>query len=373
MKMNKTKIIVPALALAMGAALAGSVSGTVAWFQYSTRAQAAYIGTTAHCSEMLEIQATAVGADPAANGWKGELKASDVATAIGSASGTKLSPITSGVLAKNSALNKVVTTPDDPSTTDVDETVYGDDPAFYANPIYQHFGYNEWEKATADNYAQFDLHFRVKDVNGEDTDKLLTKEVYLTNLSIVSLKEGASTDTVTTDDDNDLYKAIRVHLSSEDKNALLANNGAAAASAADIETVVGANLDLNNDGEFDTTAAYSDWETGTVTAYGGASTDKQVAYNVNKASTFANDSDPAIPSGNVGDIGSFGETSESEELVITVTIWIEGWQGLEEQATATGTDNAQDPQVWDPATYIAKKFGVGMRFAVPAHVAADDE
>lgn len=357
--MNKSKIIVSTLALAMGAALAGSVSGTVAWFQYSTRAQAAYIGTSAHCSEMLEVQATAVGGTPDSTKWKGELLANDVATAIGSTSGTQLSPITSGALAKNAAL------------ASGNPAVMKD---MYANPIYQHFAYNTWEKATVANYAQFELHFRVRDVNGENTAKLLEKDVYLTNVSIVSLNAAG---TAVAEDGNDLYKAIRVHISSSSKNALLANDGAAAASAADIETVVGAKLDLNNDGKLDTTTAYSDWQTGTETIYGDNESDKQVAYNVNKASTFADDLvDPTFAGSSavVGDIGSFGKTSASEDFKVTVTIWIEGWQELGTPLTVPSgvTDSANDAQVWDPATYIGKKFGVGMRFAVPTHVAADD-
>ena len=42
MKMNK--IIIPAAMLAVGVALVGSISSTLAWYQYSTKAQAAFIG-----------------------------------------------------------------------------------------------------------------------------------------------------------------------------------------------------------------------------------------------------------------------------------------------------------------------------------------
>ena len=379
--MNK-KIIVSTLALAMGAALAGSVSGTVAWFQYSTRAQAAYVGVTAHCSEMLEIQATAVGGTPTENGWKTELLASDVATAS-SGTGSLLAPITSGVVAKNAALPKVITTPDNPDT-DEDETVYGTDPAFYSNPIYQHFAYSEWEKATVANYVQFDLHLRVRDVNV--SAGYLAKEVYLQNLSIVSLNDDADAE----DANSDLYKAVRVHLSSSSKNALFANDGVTE-SAADIETLVSSKLDLNSDGKLDTTAAYSDWQTGTETLYGGAEGAKQVAYNVNEAGLFANDSDPTLPAANIGSLGSLGATTASVNVKITVTIWLEGWQQFGETkytaaeaaeyneahqndegfvAVAEGDVKNAANAIWDPATYIAKHFGVGMRFVVPAHTAA---
>ena len=44
MKKNLSKVIVPTLAIAIGAAIAGSISGTVAWYQYSTRVNVAYLG-----------------------------------------------------------------------------------------------------------------------------------------------------------------------------------------------------------------------------------------------------------------------------------------------------------------------------------------
>ena len=355
--MNK-KIIVSTLALAMGAALAGSVSGTVAWFQYSTRAQAAYIGTTAHCSEALEIQATAVGADADPDAWKTELLAADVATASAS-TGTNLTPITSGDMDKDDAL-PTEDIPDDPATTDVDES--DTITRMYANPIYQHFAYSEWQKADSSNYVQFDLHLRVKDINGASTATFLAKDVFLSNLSIVSLS-GNDTDGYTTSS-LDLYKSVRVHLASADQNALFANDGAESSAAADINTIVSSKLDLNQDGNIDTTAAYSDWETGTEKFYGGTdATIKQVAYNVNEAGLFADDSDPTLPVANQGTLGKFGSTASDADLVITVTIWFEGWQKL-----ADGVGDSTNDVLWEPSAYIGQHFGVGMRFVVPAHV-----
>ena len=55
MKLSNKKIIVSTLALAMGAALAGSVSGSVAWYQYSTRASAVVNGVSAGTTGDLAI------------------------------------------------------------------------------------------------------------------------------------------------------------------------------------------------------------------------------------------------------------------------------------------------------------------------------
>lgn len=355
--MNK-KVIVSTLALAMGAALAGSVSGTVAWFQYSTRAQAAFIGTTAHCSEALEIQATEVGGAPTDANWKTELESSDIATACGE-TGTNLSPITTGALAKDAALP----TSGDPATL-----------TMYANPIYQHFALNEWEKATSINYAQFDLHFRVKDVDGADTVTYLAKNLYLTDLSIVSLKDkdpsGYEEDT-----ESDLYKAIRVHLACGTSYKLFANDGS---TNAEVTTSVSEKLDLNNDGKLDTSVGYSEWETVEETAYG--TTGNQVAYNVGGTNVFAVDTDPANITANQGLLGE--TTTSGDMLKVTVTMWIEGWQKFEkpeagnydEDPNADGdASDKQDSAVWSASDYIGKKFGVGLRFAVPAHAASDHE
>lgn len=55
MKLSNKKIIVSTLALAMGAALAGSISGSVAWYQYSTRAAAQVNGVSAGVTGDLAV------------------------------------------------------------------------------------------------------------------------------------------------------------------------------------------------------------------------------------------------------------------------------------------------------------------------------
>lgn len=59
---NKKKIIVSTLALAMGAALAGSISGSVAWYQYSTRAAVQFTGTSAGTEGRLQVKVGSTGA-----------------------------------------------------------------------------------------------------------------------------------------------------------------------------------------------------------------------------------------------------------------------------------------------------------------------
>ena len=53
---NKKKIVVSALAIAMGAALAGSISGSVAWYQYSTKAAVQFTGTSIGTEGRLQVK-----------------------------------------------------------------------------------------------------------------------------------------------------------------------------------------------------------------------------------------------------------------------------------------------------------------------------
>lgn len=264
------KILVSALALAMGAGLAGSISGTMAWYQYATRAQVSYIGTTAHCSELLQISV-----DGGTN-WKNEFKTSDLSGNT-TASGTHFVPVTSGPVA-------------------MDENVG----TFYSNPIYQISGpnYNTWQQAEDTNYLQFTIKFRVADVNENGVNDLLDKEIFLLDLTLLD------------EDDGDLADALRVHFhTSDDENFLIAKDTDS--------TDTNGQLDLNGDTQADKTAAY-EWESGSVITYGNGS---QTSYT--PADLIADDDNGDL-SGGV----PLGETAGGDDFSITVTIWLEGWQEL---------------------------------------------
>ena len=325
----------------MGAALAGSISGTVAWFQYSTRVQAAFIGTSAHCSEALEIKSMG----PTASDWATELDSSKVKNLDGY--GTKLAPISSGALTADAALT----------------------PAnFYKNPVYQVADSSKWGAASNVNFVQLKFQFHLKDIDGGNSASYLGgHKLYLTDLSIVSLKDGDPSGQVV-DANNDLYKAIRVHVASGDYHKTFA---AGSGSANTMDTDVHGNLDLNNDGSLDRVASY-EWESqGALIDYGASGI--QTVYDVKKAGVLANDSDPTnISAGVAGEIGTIA--SGLNGLEVTVTMWIEGWTKLDVAPTANAgntSETADASAVWDPATYIGKNFGVGFRFATSLH--ADNE
>ena len=108
MKKNLSKVIVPTLAICLGAALAGSISGTVAWYQYSTRVNAAYIGTSVGLSENLQISLRDAASGKSYYGWKGSLTHNDMELYLSDkALGQKVQPITSGAMTEDAALNKI--------------------------------------------------------------------------------------------------------------------------------------------------------------------------------------------------------------------------------------------------------------------------
>ena len=75
MKLNKNKIIVSALALAIGGSLAGSVGSTIAWYQYSTRANVSFLGQASGISGNLQMRFAGEGA----NAWRTRITKEEMA------------------------------------------------------------------------------------------------------------------------------------------------------------------------------------------------------------------------------------------------------------------------------------------------------
>lgn len=312
MKMNKRKIIVAALAVGLGAALAGSVSGTLAWYQYSTRSTAAYSGASAHCSEALQISSD------------GTNFSSDLALVnLG-----KLKPVTTGAIAKDAALSTI-----------------------YTHPVYQYSAYSSWESLALDNLAgyaaTFSLYFRVLDVNGQDTATYLAKNLYLADLTL----RAASGST-------DITDALRVHFSTASANALVAKKATSTATTG--------KLDLNNDGAADKSVGYAQLgDELTELTYGEG---EQTTYAVEEGKgtgkvltddTVANFADTAS---NLG--VNFGTTpTDGSGLKVDVTVFIEGWHRFEEDADGLA-------KLWNNNT-IGQTFQIGTRWAVPLHTAAE--
>ena len=189
---NKKKIIVSTLAVAMGAALVGSISGSVAWYQYSTRTFASMVGTSAGTTRNLQISKTGT------SGW------------------TQYIDDISGNLKPVSALV---------SSNEVS--------AFKAHPVYQ---YANLPDADGTEYLQFDLYFQCLDQTTDNTTAhSVAKEVYLTSLSITP-KTG----------DNDITPAVRMAIKGTSNKFIVATSEGT--------TATKGNLDLNSNTKDDTDA-----------------------------------------------------------------------------------------------------------------------
>lgn len=343
--MKKSRqLIISSIVAITGVSLAGSVTGTVAWFQYATNATVAYTGTTAHCSELLSISV-----DGGTN-WRSDIKSSELPQDI------KFAPITTGAQAKDEAL----------ATTIIGSGASSKEiTRFYSAPAYRQGLYENWLIAGENNYSQFTVLVKLADVDenfGTDDQTYLEKDVYLTDL------------TITNADEYDIDHGIRVHYDAESPDGshkyFLFSKGSET-------TNVGGCLDLNVDGVLDS----ENYEWSDVCVYGGSDGDPvidedgvltnplvQTSYLADDTSVIANDANGVITGGT-----SFGKTgtAEGEYLKITVTIWLEGWSKLD-----IGVDSSYhegESAIWDSATYANKSFNVGMTFGVSLHSDADHE
>ena len=389
--LSKNKIIVSALALAIGASLAGSVSGTIAWYQYSTRANVSFIGQSGGFSGNLQMRFVDEADDD--NAWRTRItwqEMNDNLLANGYALQGKVVPMTFGRLAKDSALpNKAYTQPI-PGVADM----------------------TKWGEAKKENYAQFKLQLRYNERDGQLDNNVDAKNVaeyvYLTKLLI---QEDANNGTK-----GDLSDAIRVHISTTDgsqtKNKLISNPGREMATKGTLD-IDGDGLpdkgylndefgldyvrdsngsiiydDSNNptriglediiygdDGDDSTDEVQTSYKANATDAnsgthytqeeidaaqlgddaYGKTTSDWKI-YPVDPALVYSennklyDESDKGSTPQSAKAIGTTLE-SESNYLTVTVTIWVEGWQPLEGSA------------IWD-AKYIKSSFNVGIQFAV---------
>ena len=412
--LSKNKIIVSALALCIGASLAGSVSGTIAWYQYSTRANVSFIGQSGGISGNLQMRFAGD------TNWTTRITYDQLNEKLAAGGyATKVAPITFGAMGRNAEL---------PADS-------------YVQPIPGVANMASWIKAAKKNYAQFTLELRYNErdgvVEGEGNAakdaKNIEKDVYLSNL--VLKKDG----NVSNSEKGDLSNALRVHISSSYKN-MTGRDGQGVAVYADPAvtnnelisknggvTLTEGELDVDGDGVSDkgyqddefgfgykydsngsaildnssnhvhneyqtiiygsgSQVSYAANATGTAGAHWtqdeiDAATEGQPAYGKTTADwktepvypalagldannrltdlTFDDDNDGG--DANTGTapvsrrIGRLME-SETEFLTVTVTLWVEGWQQLD------GANGGQSA-VWD-TKYIDSSFNIGIQFAV---------
>ena len=219
MKLNKNKIIVSALALGIAGSLVGSVGSTIAWYQYSTRANVSYIGQASGFSSNLQMRF----ADEGDDAWRTRITWQEMDAQLARTHyGENLIPMTFGALDKEDNL---------PASG-------------YVQPAPGVGDMTKWGAATNKNYAQFKLELRNIDRNG-DVAQNSVEDVYISKLVI---QQDASN---TANNKYDLSDAVRVHISSSYKegnttntaNKLISNKG---------ETIATHGLlDIDGDGHAD--------------------------------------------------------------------------------------------------------------------------
>ena len=348
MKLNKNKIIVSALALAIGGSLAGSVGSTIAWYQYSTRANVSYVGEASGVSSNLQMRFVSEAADSTA--WRTRITWQEMNAELGQ--GMHIVPMTFGALGKDAAL------PEDANHN----------PLGYVQPAPGVGNMANWDKATDRNYAQFKLQLRNINREGEQAVND-AQDVFLSQLVLQK-------DVKNPQGKEDISAALRVHIAADDgssvKNKLISKNGG------NVNT--SGKLDIDGDGEDDQAYpegdefgfGYVDETNRNVLKdvyYGDENANEtadeiQTAYAASWLSTATNpalvysDNNKLYDDENKADepaaAKAIGKTvaGDSSYLTVTVTIWVEGWQTFNDKA------------IWDATKYIDSKFNVGIQFAV---------
>ena len=399
MKTRFTKIVVPTLAIAIGAAIVGSISGTVAWYQYSTRASTAYLGTSVGASGNLQLRIKGQ------QKWVSDLSWGDVETwLLNNNKGQAVEPITAGGVDKDAALPE----------------------HFYRNPVVGKAAYEDWLSASEQNYVTLPLEFRfverdgnTKVVNNKVVDEeCVAQDVYLSDLLIQPDWENTSG----TNNRKDLSNAIRVHIHSfeEDDNGDPINEINRLISKEGGTSVTHGQLDINGDGDPD--EAWNGNSSGAEYGFGennqrapivyGVDGSVQTSYSAKKdivdvvadevvyydADNVAQaepenilpsvvdynasnleltnltykDGNNARESKKIGSTIAFDPTDPTAEkyLQVELTIWVEGWQKFQEidEEGNPKVDAQNKPvmsSIWDGG-YVGSKFDVGFSFACQA-------
>ena len=386
MKINKTKFVVTALITCSTAALAGSISSTIAWYQYSTRATAIYLGASAGTKGNLKLRIK--GTDT----WITDLTYKDVENYLASENkGQLVLPITSGPMNADDAI----------------KTNNNGEKVFYQNPDggvpVERVDYNNqsWKAANDSMYVSIPLELCFES-EAENGPSYLEKDVYLSELLIQGDWRNNQ------NNKKDLSSAVRVHISSYQSNdqsqdhrdtainRLISKNGGTVLTEGyldldgdnDLDEYItgpsGANYHFGNEDEIDRYyIAYGegqqnsycnkiDIQSGSYETLQGDTVNENVYpmivesiadTNILKEESFeyVKEGEENPTSKCIGKTVAFNDMANEAYLNVVMTIWIEGWEPL--PSPTNSNPNAKSP-IWNPSDYIGSMFDVGITFAV---------
>ena len=323
MKNNK-KVIIPLLATVVGLSIVGGVGGAVAWYQYNTRVNASFVGSSVANSGVLQISTNGTS-------WHRDVYYKDNPNFV-----QDFAPVTFGS--------------DGDNHVEASEALPNNGAFAYAYPEAGHGSYSEWTKVNpAENatgeYIQYKIYLRALDLNnrpdvteGDSQTKLGAHDVFLSEIILDGKKNMDTNEHPTYNEE--IGKALRIHLDVKGgKKFLISQSGST--------VQLGDNLDLDGVDGLDRESKWA-WEypeqEPPLINYGvmGATED---SYSINDIKATKNSAGDFEFADNADkEARRICTTSAAEATEITVTAWLEGWEKLEEkvpyEAAATQPDQA---------------------------------
>ncbi len=317
---TKKKVLIASLSTALGLGIVGSIAGTVAWYQYATKAMTSIVGFNASDSGMLRISTDHTN-------WKRDITNSEIRTQSGFQG--NFSPVTFGSLEKDDAL-----------PTYMDGTV--EKLAAYLPPKYGVPAMTDWGKATVNKqFLQYDFYLKAEKYDETANDYVgVDLPVYISHMEILDATTGKS-----------VSDGVRVHVQVHDADPANEKNFIIAKSETSIYSH--GKLDLNANGNDDKYLVYEDDPNyGQVCDYGDYTGNPGEEEDGNgKIGSYSIEQivNPRDDSGRITANADKVICQTTEDYVhLTVTVWLEGWSML---------------QTWD-ATKQNATINLGMTFDV---------
>lgn len=231
-KSNTTKLLFAFLGIATFASLVGTVSGTLAWYEYATRAKLSYSGTSVSDTVQLQIglrsdrRITSYGDDMSEEFINGKYY---YFAPVGSG-------LTSSIINKCLSANGYATNTLMPSTSG--SYKIGDDLVLKKAPAEK----KPYESSPADKdcFQTIDFAFRVLSSDPNSEGPYVEGQPLWISDAVVRASDSQF-------DQGNVFKAVRMYVDRQDKDDFILNPSA----TSNGETKVGGLLDLSRDGYYD--------------------------------------------------------------------------------------------------------------------------